>query len=314
MDLDVAQVRAFVTAADHGNVGRAAGELGVTQQAVSKRIARLEAAVGALFERTPAGVTLTDRGRRFLPAAQRMLAAADDALAVARDEPAVPLRVDVWGHLQAPLALVRSFTAAHRGTLVEVSMRRALPAAVQALARHELDVAFGNLATLEHDLPPHLTAVLVTTEPLALLVNARGPLAGTVPVGPDELRAHGLWWPLQATSPELAAFVVAFCRAFEVPVDPDGPNLGLDGLVDGVAADPERVTFVGAGWPVPTGRGVRTVPTTPVPHYPWWAIWRRDDRRPALQTLIRHVRSHGQVPSPGPDIWLPHRRPSRHEG
>lgn len=41
MDLDVAQVRAFVAAADHANLTRAAAELYLSQQALSKRLARL---------------------------------------------------------------------------------------------------------------------------------------------------------------------------------------------------------------------------------------------------------------------------------
>ncbi|MFE3054844.1 LysR family transcriptional regulator [Nocardia sp. NPDC059239] len=41
-DLDLAAVRAFVTAVDEGQFGYAAAVLGLTQQAVSKRIAKLE--------------------------------------------------------------------------------------------------------------------------------------------------------------------------------------------------------------------------------------------------------------------------------
>jgi DNA-binding transcriptional LysR family regulator len=59
MDLDGAQVRAFVVAAEHGHIGRAAASLFLTQQAVSKRIARLEGVVGTLFARGPGGVALT---------------------------------------------------------------------------------------------------------------------------------------------------------------------------------------------------------------------------------------------------------------
>lgn len=72
----MAQGRAFVVAADHANLSRAADELYLTQQAVSKRLARLEASVGALFDRGPTGLELTARGRRFLPVARELLASA----------------------------------------------------------------------------------------------------------------------------------------------------------------------------------------------------------------------------------------------
>jgi DNA-binding transcriptional LysR family regulator len=51
VELDLAQVTAFVAAAEARSFGRAAQQLHLTQQALSKRIARLEASVGTLFTR-----------------------------------------------------------------------------------------------------------------------------------------------------------------------------------------------------------------------------------------------------------------------
>ncbi|WP_314622850.1 LysR family transcriptional regulator, partial [Streptomyces stackebrandtii] len=69
MDLDMAQVRAFVRTAEELHFGKAAGTLGISQQALSKRIARLESLLGTpLFERGGgSGVRLTPAGERFLP-------------------------------------------------------------------------------------------------------------------------------------------------------------------------------------------------------------------------------------------------------
>ncbi|WP_131739333.1 helix-turn-helix domain-containing protein [Actinomadura roseirufa] len=52
MDLDLTLVRAFVTTSETLHFGRAAERLGTSQQALSKRIARLEALLAVrLFER-----------------------------------------------------------------------------------------------------------------------------------------------------------------------------------------------------------------------------------------------------------------------
>jgi regulatory helix-turn-helix LysR family protein len=57
VDLDLALLRVFVAVVDHAHFGRAARSLALTQQALSKRIALLEAALGPLLER--GGVTPT---------------------------------------------------------------------------------------------------------------------------------------------------------------------------------------------------------------------------------------------------------------
>lgn len=61
-------VRAFETAGRLGSFIAAAGELSVTQAAISQRIGHLEARLGVrLFLRKPRGVTLTVEGEAWLP-------------------------------------------------------------------------------------------------------------------------------------------------------------------------------------------------------------------------------------------------------
>jgi len=81
----------------------------------------------ALFVRRPGGVARTARGVRFLPAARELLAVAEAAAgALTR----VPLRVEVWGHLHPPHAVVQGFAPAHPGVIVQTSLRRNLPLAL----------------------------------------------------------------------------------------------------------------------------------------------------------------------------------------
>jgi DNA-binding transcriptional LysR family regulator len=96
VDLDLARVRAFVAVVDEGHFGRAAAALSVSQQGLSKRVARLEAELGVrLLTRSAGGISLTGAGRRFLAPARGLLAAGDLAAEAARHEERT-LRIDVW--------------------------------------------------------------------------------------------------------------------------------------------------------------------------------------------------------------------------
>jgi DNA-binding transcriptional LysR family regulator len=74
----IPELRAFVTAADLGSVGRAAIQLGITQPALSKRLKSLEEAVGVrLLDRSPYGVQLSADGRRLHAEAHKLLTQAE---------------------------------------------------------------------------------------------------------------------------------------------------------------------------------------------------------------------------------------------
>jgi DNA-binding transcriptional LysR family regulator len=75
---DLNELRGFCVAADLGTLGRAAVRLRVSQPSLSKRLASLEAKVGArLLDRSPRGVALTAAGRRLYRHARPLLEAAD---------------------------------------------------------------------------------------------------------------------------------------------------------------------------------------------------------------------------------------------
>lgn len=79
-DLDLTSLRLFVTVCDTGNMSRAAEKANMVASAVSKRLAQLEATVGAslLIRRkhgvvpTPAGETLLEHARSMLLSASRI--------------------------------------------------------------------------------------------------------------------------------------------------------------------------------------------------------------------------------------------------
>ncbi|WP_027801465.1 LysR family transcriptional regulator [Paraburkholderia dilworthii] len=84
--MELKLLRAFLTIAELRHFGQAADLLCVSQPALSKQIAALEASLGArLFERGRHGAELTTFGAGFLPDAEALIRDADDILTRARE-------------------------------------------------------------------------------------------------------------------------------------------------------------------------------------------------------------------------------------
>jgi DNA-binding transcriptional LysR family regulator len=277
VDLDLAQVRAFVAVADEAHFGRAAELLSVSQQGLSKRIARLEAQLGVrLLIRGVQGVTLTEAGQRFLAPARRLVAAGDAASAAAVGEER-PLRLDVWGHLFGPMRTVQQVLDHDPGLRIEPGAARDLPAVISALGRDEIDAGFGRVpgdAALAHR--------LVRLEPVDAVLSAGHKLAGRDELRPADLRDSTLIFPAAG---ERLDFLTRFADQFGIGSRSYGPNLGLGHLLDRVRNQAGGFTLLPADADLPAG--VRTVPLSgPVPLYAWSLIWRRDDQHPAMPVLL----------------------------
>lgn len=86
-DFEWSDVRFVLAAVRTGSALAAARSLKVSQPTVGRRIAALEAALGiALFERSVAGLQLTERGRALMPRFEALEAAAGDLASAARAE------------------------------------------------------------------------------------------------------------------------------------------------------------------------------------------------------------------------------------
>lgn len=105
MKLEVRDIEYFAAVASHGNVGRAAEQLGMSQPALSKSLRRLEAGIGAkLVKRTPKGVDLTAVGAALFARARGLRLSLDD---IARE--AMELSRGQTGHLRIGAGSVFAF-------------------------------------------------------------------------------------------------------------------------------------------------------------------------------------------------------------
>jgi DNA-binding transcriptional LysR family regulator len=83
--MDLYQLRTFAAIAEAGQLTRAADKLHLSQPAVSAQLKALEGELDLqLFERTPAGMSLTAAGKRVLERAGAVLAAAEELQGEAR--------------------------------------------------------------------------------------------------------------------------------------------------------------------------------------------------------------------------------------
>lgn len=79
-NLDLTALRSFMTVAEVGGVTRAAGQLHLTQSAVSMQLKRLEESLGLeLLDRSARNIGITPQGELLLSYARRLLALNDEA-------------------------------------------------------------------------------------------------------------------------------------------------------------------------------------------------------------------------------------------
>ncbi|MFH8486757.1 LysR family transcriptional regulator [Streptomyces longisporoflavus] len=292
--MDLQAVRTFVAVTDAGQFREAAAALGVTQQAVSKRIAALEKELGVrLFTRTARGAGLTVDGHAFLPHARELLRAEQRAAASVRPGRRA-LRVDVIGRRLAPAGLLSGFSRAHPGTDLDVVTLFDADAALSAVRSGSVDASFRALSLPAEELPDGIEAVRVFDEPVQLLVGPAHPLAAARAVTPAQLTGHKIWMPGLVAGTEWAAYYEDLAAAFGLTIEATGPAFGTEPLLDTIAGSPDLATFVGEltrlVWPADDD--LRRIPVhDPMPVYPHSLIWHRDNPHPALTTLRNHLRT-----------------------
>ncbi|HYA45394.1 MAG TPA: LysR family transcriptional regulator, partial [Acidimicrobiales bacterium] len=184
--MSLAQLQTFLAVAAKEHVTRAAGELGLSQPAVSHQLRQLEQALGlSLVERAGRGLRLTQDGRALLP-----LAAAVAADVKLLDEQAAALRGLMAGQLPVAAshtigvyrlpAWLPGFLDRYPAITVQVRVANT-PEAIARLRRGEVDAAFVE----GPDPADELEALSIETDELIIVAGADHPLAA--PPGPPDL-------------------------------------------------------------------------------------------------------------------------------
>ncbi|GAA3769249.1 LysR family transcriptional regulator [Plantactinospora mayteni] len=308
-DLDVGAVRAFVAVAEERFFSESAARLGISQQAVSKRIAVLEKDLGvALFTRTSRGAQLTVDGQAFLPHARTLLRVEARAVASVRPERRT-LRIDVLNRRVGPAALLHNFHRAYPDidldvvTLVDIGVDQA----VDAIESGAIDASFRAVTVPEQQLREGVMAARVLDDPHQLLTGPAHPLAAARAVTPADLVGHRIWIPGIVPGTEWAAYYDDLAAAFGLTIERIGPNFGTDHLLDVLADSPTLATLTGEQvrllWPA--DYDLRRIPVRePTPVYPHSLIWHRDNPHPGLATLRNYIR-FAQRPHRDAETWVP---------
>ncbi|MCT9142291.1 LysR family transcriptional regulator [Streptomyces violarus] len=290
--MDLKAVRAFVAIADSGQFQKAALDLSLTQQAVSKRIAALEKDLGVrLLVRTARGADLTIDGQALLPHARALLQAEERAVAAVSPGDRA-LRVDVVGRRVATAGLVRDFHLAHPEIALDVVTLFGADTALTAVRDGAVDATFRAVTMPGHRLPDGVEAVPVLDEPLRLCVGPGHEFARAASVTPAQLAGHRIWMPGNEPGTEWAAYYDELAATFGPTLDTIGPNFGVEALLDTIAASPTLATFLSERTPLvwPTDHDLRLVPVRdPMPVYPHALLWRTDNPHPGLAALREHL-------------------------
>ena len=273
--------------------GRAAERLHVVQPALTRQVRQLEEEIGcALFERLKRGVRLTEAGKSFLEEARRLLAdlgrSVDRTQLVAQGKVG-RLRVgfsDTATYSGELPSILRNFRARWPDVRLELFPSSSVIAGEQ-LRRQEVDVAFVYMAPTDlHELKTHTISV----ERWMLALPQAHPLVKSKRVKLVELKREPFVWFPRPVAPPLYDRVLAACHAagltLNIVQEVNNPTTILSLVAGGIGVS---FTIASAEKMKPDSVVLRKVDDLRVTAE-LSAIWRGDNKVPALQKFIEIVR------------------------
>ncbi|MEU4654755.1 LysR substrate-binding domain-containing protein [Streptomyces sp. NPDC023723] len=275
--MELRTLRYFVAVAEELHFGRAAARLHMSQPPLSRAVKRLENDIGAaLFDRSPAGVTLTPVGTVLLDEARDLLDRADRAgVRVAVAAGRAVLTVGILGDSGDPAAarLARAYRERHPH--VEVRIRDTdLTDPTCALHAGTVDVA---LTRGPFD-ATGLTTRQLRADPVGALLRADDPLAGQDRLTLAELAGRPWFRFPEGTDARWQTY-------WQGGQPREGP------VVRAVQECRQAVLWNGTvGMTLldhDPGQGLTVVPVADMPPSPVVAAWKAGDGNPLVRSFVR---------------------------
>ncbi|MEO3761412.1 LysR substrate-binding domain-containing protein [Mycobacterium sp. B14F4] len=290
--MDVHQLRAFLAVAEELHFGRAAERLHVAQPPLSRTIKQLERQLGTqLFDRNTRSVRLTASGQALVAPAKEVLAAlrrADTAVRSADEGAAGLVRIAFAGMSTHPhvARLARVVRSQRPGIELELSSQNFAQPAMRKLIQGDTDIALGRWDVI----PAEVSSRIVMRDELVLALPDTHALAAMRQVSIADFADDGF----VSLPPEEGSVLSDRLRrlahdcgfvADVVQVAPDTQTaLALVSAEVGC-----HLTFASVARNA-TDPGVVFVPldgaATPDLDVDLRAVWRRDDRTPAVRSVL----------------------------
>jgi DNA-binding transcriptional LysR family regulator len=168
--MDLRQLESFVEVAQQGTLTRAAARLRISQPALTRQMHRLERDVGMpLFQRTPAGMSVTAAGAALLPHAKSILAMVAAARDVAGTAGPITESVQVGLAPGLPGPWLTSLLDAAADRVPHARLR--CTDADSATQLRDLRAGRLDIALVHQSPPPSLTARRIRSEPYGVAVR-----------------------------------------------------------------------------------------------------------------------------------------------
>jgi len=287
INCEILDLRAFLAVLELESFHRAAEALHISQPALSRRIQKLETAIGApLLERTTRHVAATALGAELVPLVRRMLEEFDGSLFAVRD-PGVN-RGGLVTIACLPTAafyflptVIRQFNNEHPNIRFRILD---LPATdgLQAVARGEVEFGINIMGTAD----PDLIFDKLVEDPFVLAARNDHPLAARAEVDWSELEPHRLI-TVHRSSGNRTLLDAALARS----------NIKLRWFYEVTHLS----TSLGL---VEAGLGISVLPKTATPLGDHPFLVTRPIRNPEVSRTIGIVRRRGAILSPAAERFL----------
>ena len=296
-DVELRELRIFLTLADELHFGRTAERLGISQPAVSEAVRAMESRLGVkLFDRTSRRVRLTPAGEALQRHLTPALAAVDQALAVTSElssEVRGLLRVGFVLTTEGPALsrLIAAFQARYPGCQVQLHEVETFDA-YRSLRRGDIDVLCNWLAV---DQPDLTAGAAFAHYPRTLAVAPSHRLAAKRAVSVEELADEHVALLPASTPSAVYDLLVPPRTPSGRPIRRTQPVQTINEILSLVARG-QIVHPTSSGVPIFDRDDITLIPIADLPPLPLGLVWATSQENPRIRALDETARALTAAP------------------